>query len=107
MLAEGKDVHREVKSEGSRMQNAGLTNRKRLRRHSGVRWHKSPKLDTHTERCDVQPTGISRKVARITPGYLPLCQCATGVVRRRHGATEVSRRRSSAAKPAARRAEHD
>lgn len=61
------------------MQNAGLTNRKRLRRHSGVRWHKSPKLDTHTERCDVQPTGISRKVARITPGYLPLCQCATGV----------------------------
>lgn len=66
------------------MQNAGLTNRKRLRRHSGVRWHKSPKLDTHTERCDVQPTGISRKVARIA-GYLPLCQCATGVVRRRHG----------------------
>lgn len=101
MLAEGKDVHREVKSEGSRMQNAGLTNRKRLRRH------KSPKPNTHTERGDVQPTGISRKVARITPGYLPLCQCATGVVRRRHGATEVSRRRSSAAKPAARRAEHD
>ena len=80
MLAEGKDVHREVKSEGSRMQNAGLTNRKRLRRHSGVRRHKSPKLDTHTERCDVQPTGISRKVVRITPGDLPLCQCATDAV---------------------------
>ena len=101
MLAEGKDVHREVKSEGSRMQNAGLTNRKRLMRRSGVRWHKSPKPDTHTERCDVEPTGISRKVARITPGDLPSCQCATGVVRCRDVAAEVSRRRSSAAKPAA------
>lgn len=74
MLAEGKDVHREVKSEGSRMQNAGLTNRKRLRRH------KSPKPNTHTERGDVQSTGISRKVVRITPGDLPLCQCATDAV---------------------------
>ncbi len=61
------------------MQNAGLTNRKRLRRHSGVRWHKSPKLDTHTERCDVQPTGISRKVARITPGYTR-CNCKYHIV---------------------------
>lgn len=101
MLAEGKGVHREVKSEGSRMQNAGLTNRKRLRRRSGVRWHTSPKPDTHTERCDVEPTGISRKVARITPGDLPSCQCATGIVRCQDGAAEVSRRRSSAAKPAA------
>lgn len=84
MLAEGKDVHREVKSEGSRMQNAGLTNRKRLRRH------KSPKPNTHTERGDVQPTGIPTVVDRPIQQAIAIAQHLSAIVNKsfsdsRHG----------------------
>ena len=94
-----------MKSEGSRRQNAGLTNRKRLRRRNGVRRPISSKPDTCTERYDVKPTGISRKVARITPGDLLFCQKATDTVRCQDGAAEVSRCRSRDVKPTSRRAE--
>ena len=43
------------------------------RRYSGVRRQVSSKPDTCTERCNVNPTGISRKVARITLGGPPAC----------------------------------
>lgn len=74
VLARGKGGARvNCEHEGSPRQNAGLTNRKRMRRHGVV----SPKPNTCTERCDVNPTGISRKVERITLGDLEFCRCAT------------------------------
>mgnify|MGYP001028902616 FL=1 len=39
VLARGKGVAGDCESEGSPRQNAGLTNRKRIRWRSGVRWH--------------------------------------------------------------------
>lgn len=44
-----------------------------MRRRSGVRWLRSLKPDTCTERYDVNPTGISVKVARLTLGGLRVC----------------------------------
>ena len=44
-----------------------------MRRCSGVRRPISSKPNTCTERYDVNPTGISVKVARITLGDLPPC----------------------------------
>ena len=59
-----------------------------------------PKPDTCTERYDVNPTGISRKVARITLGDLFGLPRATGTERWRDGeqksaeAVVVARNRS-------------
>jgi hypothetical protein len=63
-----------VGSEGSRRQNAGLTNRKRIRRIRGVRRPISLKPGTDTEHVDVNATVISVKGVRITRGDLADCQ---------------------------------
>ena len=44
-----------------------------MRRHGGVRRQISSKPETCTERYDVNPTGISMKVARITLGGPSAC----------------------------------
>ena len=44
-----------------------------MRRRSGVSRPRAAKPSTCTERYDVDPTGISMKVARITLGDLPSC----------------------------------
>jgi hypothetical protein len=49
-VREGKGVHREVESEESRIQNAGLTNRKRIRGSDPrMRTRLSPKSNTYSE----------------------------------------------------------
>jgi hypothetical protein len=58
----GKGVHREMESARSCKQNAGLTNRKRIEAAQRVSRPIEAKPDSCTERCDVDPTGMGRKV---------------------------------------------
>jgi len=51
--------------------------------------------DTCTEPYVVDPTGISMKVTRITPGRPTGLPCATGIARCRDGSMGVGRRHSS------------
>jgi len=62
------------------------------RRRAGVRCPNSPKPGTCTERCVVDPTGISVKVGAQYPGRSErVPEGATGVERRREARSEVSR----------------
>ena len=94
----GKGVHREVGSEGSRRQSAGPTNRKRMRRVRWVRRQLALKPETDPESVDVDATVISVKVLHLTRGDLPICEAgkektrgARIVARRCEGWAEVSR----------------
>ena len=69
----GKGVHREVESEGSRRQSAGPTNRKRMRRVRWVRRQLGLKPETDPESVDVDATVISVKVLHLTRGDLVIC----------------------------------
>ena len=63
-----------------------------MRRYSGVRRQLSSKPGTCTERCNVDPTGISVKVCASYPGRSgSLPNCATAVERSWDGVPEVSR----------------
>jgi len=61
------------------------------RRYSGVRRPLSSKPETCTERCDVNPTGISVKVGASYPGRSGGLPCATDIERCWDGLPEVSR----------------
>ena len=67
------------------------------RRYSGVRRPISSKPDTCTERCDVDPTGLSVKVGAQYPGRSVDLPCAIDLARCREGSPEVSRSHSSRA----------
>ena len=69
-LAEGKGVHREMESEGSRKQNAALMNKNRIRRTRRMSRPMTTKSNTLTESVGVDSAGISGKVCCITQGEL-------------------------------------
>ena len=69
----GKGVHREVESEGSRRQSAGPTNRKRMRRVRWVRRQLALKPEADPESVEVDATVISVKALRLTRGDLTIC----------------------------------
>ena len=64
----GKGVHREEESEGSRRQSAGLTNRNRMRQPRWMRGQIDSKSDTCTENVEVDAAGISVKASAHYPG---------------------------------------
>lgn len=68
-LANGKGYAGDCESEGSRMAKRWPDEQEAdTRRRIGVRWPKSSKPKTCTERCGVYPTGISVKVCAQYPG---------------------------------------
>ena len=68
-LANGKGFAGDCESEGSRMAKRWPDEQEAdTRRCTGVRWPKSSKPKTCTERYDVDPTGISVKVGAQYPG---------------------------------------
>ena len=70
-LANRKGVHREVESEGSGMQNVGLTNRNRMRGwNAGQGGQSRSKSNSCTEGTKVDAAGINVKVVRLTRGDL-------------------------------------
>ena len=68
-LARGKGFAGDCESEGSPMAKRWPDEQEAdMRRRIGVRWPNSPKPETCTQRCDVNPTGISVKVGAQYPG---------------------------------------
>ena len=68
-LARGKGFAGDCESEGSPMAKRWPDEQEEdTRRRTGVRWPYSSKPKTCTERCDVDPTGISVKVGVQYPG---------------------------------------
>jgi len=65
-----------------------------MRRRIGVSRQVSAKPDTCTERCGVDPTGISVKVGAQYPGRSAWMPCATDIERCRDVHAEVSKRHS-------------
>ena len=65
-----------------------------MRRRSGVRSPISSKPETCTERCDVDPAGISVKVGAPYPGRSADLPRATDIERSREACAEVSSRHS-------------
>jgi hypothetical protein len=92
-----KGCRREAGSEGSGTQTPGPRYTKRIGGiHSWVRGHKDPKPDSHPEGMGVDATGIWEERRCVIPGEIcPSALCATFVVRREDGWTEVSRGHSS------------
>ena len=95
VLAEGKGSLGDWRSEGSRKQSAGATNRKRIEATRRGERAKDAKPDTCTERGDVDPTRISVKVGAQYPGRSDGVLLSYRRSRGRGGgSSEVSRGRS-------------
>ena len=57
-IAKGKDVHREVESEGSPRQTLGLTNRNHIRQLRRISLHDKVKSNNYTECVNVNVADI-------------------------------------------------
>jgi len=91
VIAKGKGVHREVKSEGSRRQSSGLTNRNRIEgRKQEVRLQQKLKPNNCTELFSVNAADIRVKECVSTRGGL-----AGGEIRSNNELQEVSRSHST------------
>ena len=83
---DGKGVHREVESEGSRRQSAGSTNRNRM---GGSQAGCIFKSDTCTESLAVDAAGIKREGESALPGEV--CNFAKGLRSSRGGGMKLQK----------------